>query len=212
MRYACSPRAKAAAAQLEHLQHAKLAFGRALGVQRNDRIGNRELRSVRSLITVVLADPERRRGNCRESTGQVVKKTAELSFVGRERSQGFETVDDDVAGLLFLEERVDLVDDTRQPVAVHGFAQVVVEDRRSDRVGVEEGQRLSVAKNLVERLRDGRQEDARRILARVVEEVLLGENRLAGAGVTDDQIDPVRRQPAAEERVEPSCPLAIRSI
>ena len=132
------PGPEAAAAKFEHLEHAQFALGGAVGMQRDDRIGNGELRSVRRLVAVVFADPERGRGDSGQSPGQVVQEAPEVCFVGGEGSECFEAVDDDVARLLLLEDHVDLVDHTGKSVAGDDLAEVVVEDRCSDRIGVEE--------------------------------------------------------------------------
>ena len=67
---------------------------------------------------------------------------------------------------------------------------------------VEEAERLAVAEDLLERLGDRREVERRTLGRGVVEEVLLGQDRLARSGTTHDEVDPVQQKAAAEHGVE----------
>ena len=83
----------------------------------------------------------------------------------------------------------------------HG-AEVLVEDGAADRVRIEEAEALAVAQDLVERLGDRGEVESGPLGGGVGEHVLLGEDRLAGAGQPDQHVDRVGRQAAAEDGVE----------
>ena len=105
--------AEAASSKLEHLQDAQFALGGAVDVQGDDRVGDRELRSIGGLLAVVFADPERRRGDRGESAREVVQEASKLRLVRGERPECFEAVDHDETRLLFLQDPVDAGDDGR---------------------------------------------------------------------------------------------------
>src|SRR6185436_17679401 len=88
-------------------------------------------------------------------------------------------------------------------MVIQALPQVLVDDAATDRARVEEGQGLSIPKDLLERLGDGREVDRGPILARVLEQVLLRQDRLARAGETHDDVDRVRHQAAVQDGVEP---------
>ena len=106
-------------------------------------------------------------------------------------------------GLMLLDQGVDAFEHTGETVLVHGVAEIVVEHRATELGGVEELERLPVAQQLVERLRHRRQVQPRSLGRGVGEQALLGQDRLARTGSTDDQRDRVQHEPAAEHLVEP---------
>ena len=201
----CVPsRPEVAPAQLGHLDQAQRAFARTLGRQRDDPVGDGELRRRSRLVLAVLADPEAGGGEGGEQRGELVQERPERACVVRERGQRLEAVDRDDPGPPLLDQRRDPLGDRVEPVvAGHFRAEVLVEDRSTDRVAVEEAERLRVAKDLLERLGDRRQVDRGTLLGRAREHELLAEQRLSRARQPHDQVDAVRRQAAAEDQVEP---------
>ena len=195
--------AEVAPAQLGHLDQPQRALVDALGRERDDPVGHGELRRRARLVLAVFPDPERRGREDREQCGEVVQEPPELARVVRERRQRLEAVDRDDPGLVRLDQRVDPLGDGGQPtLAGHGRAEVLVEDRAADRAAVEEAERLGVAQDLLEGLRDRREVDRRALLGRAGEHELLAEDRLARARSPHDQVDAAQRQTAAEDPVK----------
>ena len=107
-----------------------------------------------------------------------------------------------IPGRRSLSSAVDLLEDAGEAALVEDRAEIVVEDGVADRFRVEEAERLAVAEDLVERLRHRREVEGGPLERRVREQVLLGEDRLAGSRKPDQQVDRVRREAAAEHAVE----------
>ena len=132
-----------------------------------------------------------------------MQEAPEPSSVFRERAQRLEAIDRDDPRPPLLDQRADPLGDGAEPaVAGHGRAEVLVEDRPADRGAIEEVERLGVAEDLLERLRDRGEVDRRAFLGRAGEHELLGEDRLSRARSPHDQVDAVQRQTAAEDFVE----------
>ena len=195
--------AEVAPAQLGHLDQAQRALARALGRERDDPVGDGELRRRARLVLAVFADPEAGGGEGREQCGEVVQEAPERPRVIGERGQRLEAVDRDDPRPALLDQRGDPLGDGGEPVlAGHRRAEVLVEDRPADRIAIEEAERLGVAEDLLERLGDRGQVDRRALLGRAGEHELLAEDRLARARQPHDQVDAVQRQTAAEDQVE----------
>ena len=111
-----------------------------------------------------------------------MQEAPEPARVVGERGQRLEAVDRDDPRPPLLDQRADALGDGGEPaLAGHGRAEVLVEDRPADRVAIEEAERLGVAEDLLERLRDRRQVDRRALLGRAGEDELLAEDRLSRA-------------------------------
>ena len=191
-----------AAAQLQYLEDPQLPLERSLRRERDDRVGDGELGGVNRALAAVLANPERRRCDCREATGEIVKKPAEVRLVRGKCAEGFEAVDDDNSRSMLLGHAIDRCQDRFQAAVAQGRPKVFVEDPRTNCFRVEEGHRLPVADDLVERLRDGREIERRTFCCGVMKDVLLAQDGLATPGRADDEIDGVRRQATAEHLVD----------
>src|SRR5439155_21348160 len=83
-----------------------------------------------------------------------------------------------------------------------GHSEIIVVDRASHGLRVEEAKGLAVAENLLVRLGDRGEVDSGPLRRRVRGHVLLGENRLARPRQPDEHRDRVRREAAAEHGVE----------
>ena len=133
-----------------------------------------------------------------------MQEAPEGARVIRERGQGLEAVDRDDPRPPLLDQHAYALDDGGQPAVTAGRdAEVLVVDPPPNRVAIEEAERLGVAEDLLERLGDRGEVDRRALFGRAGEDELLGEDRLSGARQSHDQVDPARRQTAAEDQVEP---------
>src|SRR5205814_7372327 len=101
---------------------------------------------------------------------------------GREYLQA---IDDDDCWAMLFDQRVHPLEHTRQSVFMQRVAKIVVEHRAANSRGVEEVERLAVAQQLVQRLRNRRKIKARSFLRRVREQDLLRQNCLAGTWCAD---------------------------
>src|SRR5829696_650067 len=97
---------------------------------------------------------------------------------------------------------VDPLQHPRQSLGAEQLTHILIEHRPPDRRGIEEGHRLAVAQDLLQRLRDGCEVDGGPLGAGVVEDVLLGQDRLAAAGWSHHQVDRMGREAAAQDRVQ----------
>ena len=120
----------------------------------------------------------------------------------RIRRKRLEAVDDDHPRTALLDQRAHLLEDTGEAALVENGAEVLVEDGAADRFRIEEAERLTVPKDLVERFRHRGEVEGGPLGRGVREQVLLGEDRLAGPGQPDQHVDRVRREAAAEHGVE----------
>ncbi len=136
-------------------------------------------------------------------SGEVVEEAAEIGVAGGERAQRLEAVDHDDARAVLLDQRVDAFRHGGEPVLMDGVAEIVVEHRASDLLGVEEGQFLPEAQQLVERFRHRRQIESGAFERGVGEQTLFGQDRLTGPRRADDEGDRVRHEAAAEDVIEP---------
>ena len=201
------PAQEAAASELQDLQDPRVAIGRRLDGERDDAVGDRELGRDRDLVRSVLADPQGRRRVGRQVPREVLEEAPERRRVRGERMQRLEAVDHEQPRSSLSEHRDHATERLGQRVRMaQAGAQVLVEHAAADRVRVEEGQGLSVPQDLLERLGDRREVDRGPVLARVLEQVLLRQDRLAGTGQTHDDVDGVGEQPAAQDGVEPLAP------
>ena len=177
------PAEEAAASEFQDLQDPRVAIGRGFGGQRDDAVGDRELRGVRDLVRSVLADPQGRRRERRQVAREVLQEAPERRRIRGERMQRLEAVDHEQSRSSFSENRDHATECLGQRVLmVQAGAQILVEQLAADRFRVEEGQGLSVPEDLLERLGDRREVDSGSVLARVLEQVLLCHDRLAGTG------------------------------
>src|SRR5438034_6565390 len=200
-------RAIAAPAQLHDLDHTHLALGHLLDVQGDDPVGDREFRLRLRLLARVGRVPDRRRGGGRQAPDQTVEKLPEGSDVARHRVERAEAVDDHDRGANLAEVAVNRVQDLLQAALAELLPEVLVDHAAlDDRGPVEEGQRLAVAKDLVQRLGKGGQVERRSLNGGVVERDLLTQDRLAAAGNADDQVDGVLQQTAVQYLVESLVP------
>src|SRR6056297_154409 len=92
--------------------------------------------------------------------------------------------------------------DARETSLLEHRAEVVEEDGRADRGRLEEREPLAVAEELLERLGDGGEVDPWSLGRGVVEQILLGQRRLAAAGLPHDHGDAVGQQASAEDPIE----------
>ena len=198
-----SPGAEVAPAQLGHFDQPQRSLAHALGRERDDPVGHRELRRRTRFVLAVFPDPEGCGGEGRQQRGEAVEEAPELARVIGERGQRLEAVDREDPGPVLLDERGDAVDDGAEAaLAGDGRAEVLVEDRPADRGAIEEAQALGVAEDLLERFRDRRQVDRRALFGGAGEHELLAEDRLSRAWPPHDQVDAVQRQTAAEDLVK----------
>ena len=186
-------RAKVASAQLGHLDQAERALVHPLRRERDDPVGDRELRRRAGLVLAVLPDPEAGGGEGREQCGEAVQEAPEVPRVVGERGQRLEAVDRDDPRPPFLDQRGDALGHGGEPaLAGHAPAEILVEDRPADRIASEEAERLRVAEDLLERLGDGGEVDRGALLGRAGEHELLAQDRLSRARQPHDQVDAVR--------------------
>ncbi len=190
------------APQLENLQYPALALGAAVGAQRQDGVGDGELGRIRGEGGVVLPDPERTDRQGRQPAGQFVQEAAQGFRIRRVVLQRLETVDHHQARTSLFDQLNDAGQHTGQAVVVQLLAKVFVHDAGAQRGCVEIVERLAEAQHLLEWLGDRGQVEGRAVGRGVMEEILLGENRLAGSRPPDDQGDAVTRQATAEHGVE----------
>ncbi len=201
------PTEEAATSELQDLEDPRIAIGRRLDGERDDAVGDRELGRDRDLVRSVLADPQGRRRVGRQVPREILEEPPERRRVRGERMQRLEAVDHEQPGPSLSEHRNHATERLGQRVRMaEAGAQVLVEHAGADRVRVEEGQGLSVPQDLLERLGDRREVDGGSVLARVLEHVLLRQDRLARSGQTHDDVDGVREQPSAQDGVEPFAP------
>ena len=102
------------------------------------------------------------------------------------------------------QDRAEPLECSRQASFLEIFAETLIEHALSDAGEIEELEGLAEADQLVQRLRNRREIYRRPLHRRVGERVLLGENRLAAAWRSRDQVDRVSGQPAAKDRVKPA--------
>jgi hypothetical protein len=188
--------------QLQDLQDAHLSFGRVLGAQRQDRVGDRELRRIAGIGVVIFADPERRDSHGREPAGEVVQETTEGTGIGRVDPQRLEAVDHHQPRPPLPQQFGDPGQDTRQPLVVEHLAEVVVEDAGAEGGGVEVIQGLAVTEDLLQGLGDRGEIERRTARSGVAEQILLGQDGLSRAWPAGEQGDSVERQTAAEHLVQ----------
>ncbi len=131
-----------------------------------------------------------------------MKESSEVAVVDSEVSHRLEAVDHDDAGTVLFDQCVDACEHTNQAVTVDCFTQIVIEHGPPDLADVEEIQRLSVAEELVERLRHRRAIESWTFRRRVLEETLLSKDRLARSRLSRNQRDRVRHEPATQDFVE----------
>src|SRR5581483_9310626 len=134
--------------------------------------------------------------------GKLVQELPEFRVPAGEGVQGLEAVDDDQPGPTVSHDGGDPLAHAGQPVPAGDLAQILVENRLADRGGLEELQGLPEADDLLQRLGQGGEVDGGAVRGGVVERVMLGEDRLAGARQPHDHRDAVVRQAAAEDLVQ----------
>jgi hypothetical protein len=83
----------AAPSELQDLQDALLAIGGRFDGERDDAVGDRELRRDRDLVRSVLTDPQGRRGVRRQVAREILEEAPERHRVRGERMQCLEAVD-----------------------------------------------------------------------------------------------------------------------
>src|SRR5581483_11116344 len=191
-----------AAAQLPHVQEAQFPLAELGGGQLHDRVGHRELGGYGCLAGLVFADPQRGDGEGGQPAGKLVQELPEFRVPAGEGVQGLEAVDDDQPGPTVSHDGGDPLAHAGQPVPAGDLAQILVENRLADRGGLEELQGLPEADDLLQRLGQGGEVDGGAVRGGVVERVMLGEDRLAGARQPHDHRDAVVRQAAAEDLVQ----------
>lgn len=113
------PGGDTAASQFENLQNSSLPFRRRVGC-------------------VILANPERRRRQRRQASGEVVKKAPELALIGRKLMQRLEAVDRHQARVILLDKVVDPRQHSRQTVIRQDIPQVLIEHAFPDCLRIEE--------------------------------------------------------------------------
>ena len=190
-----------ASPELEDAEGTRLALGRSRRGEADDRVGDRELGCHGDLLFAVLADPERRGREGGEAAGEVVEEAAKLGRL-RIRRERLEAVDDHDPRTALLDQRSHLLEDAGEAALVERRAEVLVEDGVADRFRIEEAERLAVAEDLVEWLGHRGEVEGGPLGRRVREQVLLGEDRLAGSRQPDQHVDRVRGEAAAEHAVE----------
>ncbi len=177
-------------------------YRESVRAQRQDRVGDSELRRVGKAGAVVLADPERADRQRRQASGQIVQEAAEGAPVGRVHLQRLEAVDHHQAGTALLEQLGDPGQHAGQPVVVQRLAEIVVDHPAAERGRVEVRQRLPVAQDLLEWFGHRREVQGGTFGGRVPEQVLLSQDRLTRAGTSDHKRDAVERQAPAENGVQ----------
>ena len=135
-----------------------------------------------------------------------MEEFAEFAAVGGECLQRLEAVDHNQPGAASSDHAAELLSNTAEPALVDGRPEIFVEDRCPDRGGVEERQALAKPGDLLQRLGDGGEVDRGPFGPRVPEGVLLGQDRLAGAGAPHDEADGIRGQAAAQDLIERCMP------
>ena len=135
-------------------------------------------------------------------TSQVMEELAERSVVGSVGPERLEAVDDHQRRTSLAEQFDQLGQHGGKTALVQAMAEVFVDDVRPDNGRVEETERLAVAEDLLERLGNRREVEGRTLGRGVVEEVLLGQDRLARSRTTHDEIDPVHQKAAIEHGVQ----------
>ena len=142
-------------------------------------------------------------GTADSTPGQVVQEPAERPRVALIGAQGLEAVDHHQPGPAVFEQIGDPGQHPGQSLVVQGLAQVLVDDAAAEHRGVEVLQGLAVPQDLLQRFGHGGQVQRRMLLGRVVEQVLLRQDRLARARCADQQRDAVQRQPTIQHGVQP---------
>ena len=128
-----------------------VALRHSVRVHGNNGVGDGEFGSV-GFVSLVLTDPKGVGDSRGEAARQVMEESAVLRLVRSECADCFEAVDDEDARLEFLHQAADFFAQTLEATRHQRGAEIVLENCGTDRVGVEEGQRFSVAKYLVEGL------------------------------------------------------------
>ena len=118
-----------------------------------------------------------------------MQELAERSVVGFVGAERLEAVDDQQAGTALPEELADPGEHTGQAVLVQHVAEVLVEHPVAERGVVEVLQRLAEAQQFVQWLGHGRQVQGGLLAGGVVEDVLLGQDRLPGSRAAAEQGD-----------------------
>ena len=103
--------AEVAPAQLGHFDQPERALAHALGRERDDPVGDGELRRRARLVLAVFPDPEGGGGEGREQCGEVVQEAPEPARVIGERGQRLEAVDRDDPRPVLLDQRADPLGD-----------------------------------------------------------------------------------------------------
>ena len=120
--------------------------------------------------------------------------------------QCLEAVNHDKPRAAFLEYRGDLLGNAGKAAGAYHSPEILIENIFTDRSPVEEVQVLAEANDLLQRLRDRREIDRRTLRSRVLEDVLLRDNRLAGSRQARDEADRVRGQPSPQDHIERPMP------
>ena len=132
----------------------------------------------------------------------IVEEPAERFVVGSVRPKCLEAIDHHEGRAALPEQFDELGQHLGESPAVQAVAEVFVVDVCSDYRLVEETERLAVAEDLLERLGNRRKVEGGTLGRRVMEEVLLGQDRLARARTPHDEVDPVDEKPTVKDRVQ----------
>ena len=98
--------AEVAAPKLPDAEIAGRALSRSPHLETDDAVRDCELGRIGCFAGLVFADPQRRNGDHRQSSGEVMEEPAELGVVLGEGSQRLEAVDHDDAGTMLLQQTI----------------------------------------------------------------------------------------------------------
>src|SRR5437660_5416590 len=198
---------KSAATQLQDLEHAELALRRFPVLQRYHAVGHRKLGRVLRLVPRVGRVPDRRDRAGLQAARESVQEQPAVALALGEGVRRLETVDHDYPGLELLEEPIDGPEHLVQAIVTEQNAKVLVHDAAvADGSRVEEFERLPIPKYLVERFGHSRHVERGALGRGVMKDVLLAQDRLAGARYADQEIDGIAQETAVQDAVETGLP------
>src|ERR1700722_4231755 len=131
-----------------------------------------------------------------------MEEPAERLVVRSVRPEGLEAVDHHQGRTPLSEQFDELGQHVGESPVVQAGAEVFIVDACSDHRLVEEAERLAVAEDLFERFGNRRKVKGGTLGGRVVEEVLLRQDRLTRARAPHDEVDAVDQQATVKNRVQ----------